>query len=479
MTDDDPAPEILAHVDLVARGRASRGRPTAEQVLAGMALDMPLLPGAPRGRPEPIRSRVADAGTQLVGLICAVRLDPLPSGRRYGPLVVEVALPPTCRVVALPDAAPGGAELYGSRVCQTFEVGERRTFARTRSWRCRPAPWSSRASWPAASRSGAVTSGRCAVVALSTAKATAFRAHVPAGRAVRLVVALDMKGYSGPTPPAPSAPRTGWGRWWTGPVPVHRRRGRGPAGAGGRADGVFPPGIDRARCCGPSTTSSARLREVNLDLGEAAAVRLRVGVDRGLTRRRATGWTGPGPITAGRLRTARSRVTRLMRSRRPRSSSSCPSRCSATCSATAAASRTRRRSPGSTWACREGVRGHRVAARRRRRGLTHRRAVRPAGPRRARGYAGSRSRDRVVAHGREHPLDRRLGRPDERGQLRLGERHSTSTPFPRRTPWAAANSRSTRATRTAAGHVAKSTRRRVAERSLAAIARATAAAASG
>jgi hypothetical protein len=66
---------------------------------------------------------------------------------------------------------------------------------------------------------------------------------------------------------------------------------------------VFPPGVDESAVLRDFYVElAAQLREVNLDLAASSALRLRVGVERGLTVRGGTGWTGAGPVVAGRLR---------------------------------------------------------------------------------------------------------------------------------------------------------------------------------
>ena len=122
------------------------------------------------------------------------------------------------------------------------------------------------------------------------------------GRAVRLVVSVDLQRYSRHgTVIGVRARRPDWPWSSTGRArPLARRRVRQEKGDGLLL--VFPPSVDEVPCCLPSTGQlRTALREVNRELNDHARLRVRVGADRGLTSRADLGWAGQAPIVAGRL----------------------------------------------------------------------------------------------------------------------------------------------------------------------------------
>lgn len=304
---DDRPPETLAHLDLVAEGAEERGRPDGRQVLAGIALSTPLLYRAlPEDVSVPVRRHAADVGAQLVGFHCSAQLDPLPRGQVYGSLDLEVALPPSCRVVAFPDDPPTATGLHGSRFVHHFEANDGRTVE---------------AHAILESPAGTVTltgeltcrvdvhrqlTRRFHQVPLITAKAASFAERIPTGRAVRLVISVDMKGYGARDRHGTERAQERLARIVDAARLATRAAVEDRQEQGDGILFVFPPAIDESVVLRAFYAELAKhLREVNLDLNADAAVRLRIGVDRGLTLRGASGWTGHGPITAGRLQACR------------------------------------------------------------------------------------------------------------------------------------------------------------------------------
>lgn len=299
-TGDEP-PEIMAHADLVASGDRGAG---AGRRLVKIAIRRPVLyPGNPADVGNTHWSN-DDSTTRLVGLVCAVELEKLPRGQEYGRLDVTVTLPSGCQVVAFPDQMATTTGLYAHEFTQSFDrpqddrslvaqaivqvphdmrelVGEqccrveiRRSFAR--------------------------------YVKRLTAemeKTVPFAEQVPdGGRAVRLVVSADMKAYSGR---GPGGSQRAQERLAT--VSERACAATGVVMDGRQYGGdsfmfVFPPGVDESVILRTFYMElAAGLREVNLDLNAEAAIRLRVGADRGLTVRGGTGWTGDAPVTAARM----------------------------------------------------------------------------------------------------------------------------------------------------------------------------------
>ena len=304
---DDQTPAILAHLDLVTEGAGERGRATGRQILSGITLSTPTLY---RSRPEdvdaPPRRHVADTGAQLVGFHCSAQLDRLPTGHAYGPLDIEVDLPPSCRVVAFPDAPSAATGQGGSRFTQSFDVGDDRTFA-AHALVAVPADMGElRVQLTCRVEVRRRIFRYVHVLPVYTEKGATFAQRIPSGRAVRLVLSIDMKNYSGHDSGGTERAQERLAKV------ADRARLATEASVEDRqeqGDGimfVFPPGIDESSVLRAFYAElAAQLREVNLDLSAAAAVRLRVGVDRGLTLRGHSGWTGRGPTTAARLQGCR------------------------------------------------------------------------------------------------------------------------------------------------------------------------------
>jgi hypothetical protein len=305
---------LLMHVDLVSDGAGERGGTGTRQVLAGITISPPLLYRAgPEDVPVPIRRRLQDGRAQVVGLVCAVELDRPTGGQTYGPLHLEVTLPGECRIVAFPDLPSDNQGLYGSRISRTFT-----DTARGHSVVVHAIVEAAAGQLELDVELSCQVEVRRSVgrrvhvlravldrgVRLTERIPTGEAGTIPSGgRAVRLAVSLDMQAYGDLDPGASEraqgrlAKVTDRARDATGAAVEDRQE------AGDGLMFVFPPGIDENAVLRAFYAElAAGLREVNVDLNEVAAVRLRVGVERGLTMRGGTGWTGPGPVAAALLR---------------------------------------------------------------------------------------------------------------------------------------------------------------------------------
>lgn len=128
---------------------------------------------------------------------------------------------------------------------------------------------------------------------------------VDLGRAVRLVISIDLRGYGRHDPGGTERAQRRLAevleraRTATGVASEDRQEG------GDSVMFVFPPGIDEGAVLRRFYAELvSAVSTMNVDLGDHAALRLRVGIDRGLTQRAGTGWSGPVPTTVTRLRDA-------------------------------------------------------------------------------------------------------------------------------------------------------------------------------
>ncbi|MEU0792286.1 hypothetical protein ABZ342_19640 [Amycolatopsis sp. NPDC005961] len=299
--------EVLAQVDLVAKGAGDRSELGGERRFGGVVLRKPLLyPARPDDLPAPARRRADQGTTQLLGFLAAVELEPLRRGRTYGAVELEVTLPESCRIVAFPGGEPDVVGLHGNVFGRTVKTldgpglvvhviveAPRELLELAGQVRC--------------SAQICRSVGKLVhIVQTETEKSAPFAERVASGRAVRLVVAADVHAYSGRdaggTERAQDRLATVLDRASraTGSELEDRQEG------GDSFMVVFPPGIDeRAVLVAFYSELASGLREANVDLSADAAMRLRVGADRGLTLRGASGWVGHGPITAARLRDCR------------------------------------------------------------------------------------------------------------------------------------------------------------------------------
>jgi hypothetical protein len=297
--------DVLAYVDLFAEGVGSRGTPGDKPPPLGrVKVRRPLLyPARPDDLPAPVRRRTQQGMTQLVGFFAAAEPEPLPRGRTYGEVELKVTLPESCRVVAFPDDEPGSSGLYTSTFSQKLDAQNE------------PAPLVY--AIVEAPRELADLTGRLecrAVVRRSIGRhvhlvqtvsesAVSFSERIRSSRAVRLVVSADIHAYSSRDAGGTARAQERLAKVWyqasqaTGCEIEDQQEG------GDSFMVVFPPGIDEHAVLSAFYAELVSgLRKVNLDLSADAAVRLRVGVDRGLTLRGGSGWVGHGPITAARLR---------------------------------------------------------------------------------------------------------------------------------------------------------------------------------
>jgi hypothetical protein len=300
-TGDEP-PGLLARPVLVAIDGGDRGAATGGRRLAAVTLRRPVLYQA---RPEDVAATVhVGTATRLVGLVCAVELESLPRGQEYGSLNLMVSLPAECRVVAFPDRPADAPGLYAHEFSQSFDRPPAgKTFV------VHAVVEVPRDTVDLAGELSCQVEIRRSIgrmvnkVSAAMEKAVLFSERVPeGGRAVRLVVSADMKSYSGRDPGGSERAQeqlvkvSDRARVATGVAMDDKQYG------GDSFMFVFPPGIDESVVLRAFYAElAAGLREINLDLSHDAAIRLRVGADRGLTVRGGTGWTGQGPITAARL----------------------------------------------------------------------------------------------------------------------------------------------------------------------------------
>ena len=298
------ASDVLARVDLVAEAKGGRGYPTDRPRLAVVELRRPLLyPVRPRDVGAEIGRRAADGAAQLVGMVCAVELDAPPRGRSYGPLDLDVWLPSSCRVVAFPGAPAGVRGLYGNAFSRRFAPADGPTFVVDAVVEVPPGvvDLTGEMSCHVAVRRS--LGGRVHVVSTETEKTIPFAERIGSPRAVRLVVAVDVQAYSARDPGATERAQDRLAKVVDQAIDATRSTAEDRQEGGDSLMVVFPPGIDeRAVLDAFYREFTAGLRETNLDLDADAAIRLRVGADRGLTVRAGSGWTGQGPITAARLR---------------------------------------------------------------------------------------------------------------------------------------------------------------------------------
>jgi hypothetical protein len=311
----------VARTALVAEGASTRSLgergPGADRARIGMlALPRPIVYRAlPEDVPPPFGRGATDGKRQVVGLFCPVELGELPRGQSYGSVEVEVALPTGCRAVAFPDAPADVTGRYAERFLQTF-----RPPTDGRLERALVAHALVEAPADAVVLSGEV-SVRAVVhrsvarfvqsVSATSERSLAFAEGIPdrptvgAGRAVRLVVSVDVRGYG--TRGIEDGERT---QNRLASV-LDRAREATETAVDDRQEGgdslmlVFPPGIDEITVLRRFHAALVSgLAEVNLELNEQAAMRVRLGVDRGLTVRAGLGWAGQAPVVAGRLRDA-------------------------------------------------------------------------------------------------------------------------------------------------------------------------------
>jgi hypothetical protein len=300
--------DVLARVDLVAEAAGERGESEGKsRPLGHVKLRKPFLyPARADDLPIPARRRVEQGATQLVGFFGAAELEPLPRGRTYGEVELTVTLPESCRVVAFPDGGSDSSGLYGNTFSQTCDAQEepaplayaiievpRGEVELTGRLECRAVVRRS-------------LNSRVHLLRTVTRNSVSFSEPIKGGRAVRLVVSADIQAYSGRDPGGTQRAQERLAKVMyqaghaTGCEIEDQQEG------GDSFMVVFPPGIDeRTVLVAFYAELASGLRDVNVDLSTDAAIRLRVGADRGLTLRGSSGWTGHGPITAARLRDCR------------------------------------------------------------------------------------------------------------------------------------------------------------------------------
>jgi hypothetical protein len=293
--------EPAERVELVSTDPALRGPGETHAVLSAIIFH------PPRAHVTAWRDPAGPApGTRLVELRYGAELDFLPHGTTYRTADVIMTFPEDCRVVAAPDL-PGTEHIGGSRFRQHFD---------------RPEPgrtvWTRLIVEVPAGRTDLTGGMTCEVdlsrnfgarrrrVPIAAAKETPFATGVPgqhAGSAVRLFVATDLAGFSRRGP-------LGSGRAQRGTAEVFDRA----TGATGvelddrqvQGDGLlltFRPAIDERTVLRAFYLELlSALREHNRDLRPEAALRQRIGIDRGLSERNSLGWDKKAPIAASRLR---------------------------------------------------------------------------------------------------------------------------------------------------------------------------------
>ncbi len=363
MTDDEPllwtAAEVLVHASLTSDAAAHRGPEHSLVRHAGVTLGRPLVyPISPDELLDPLRRLAEDGAVRYVGLVCAVGLDPLPPGRAYTAMSLTMTLPTTgyrsVRLRADPEVvdlldgttaqpwpvvgavdglAPGWSRHPGADEPST-DVRSLGLLSDKFSWTF-DAPGRGRLTERAfvthavveAPADAVELSGRlsCRVtVRRSLGKyirsdvatmdeAMPFSEHVgrrpvpvDTGPGVRMFVSVDVENY---------------GRHDLGGVKRTQRRladvldrARKAAAVavedhalgGDSVLFVFPPGIDEGAVLRRFYAELMdAVRVVNLDLNDHAVMRVRVGVDRGLTERAPTGWSGHVPTAVTRIRDCR------------------------------------------------------------------------------------------------------------------------------------------------------------------------------
>jgi hypothetical protein len=288
-------------VELVSTDPALRGPGETQAVLSAIIFHQP------RAHVTAWRDPVGPApGTSVVELRYGVELDVLPHGTTYRTADVIMTFPEDCRVVAAPDLLGSEHDIGGSRFRQHFDrPGAGRT-VRTRLIVEVPAGRTDLTGSMTCEvdlrRSIGARSRRVPAVA---ARKTSFSTGVPGhhtGSAVRLFVATDLAGFS-------RRGLMGSGRAQRGTAEVFDRA----TGATGielddrqvQGDGlflVFHPAIDERTVLRAFYLELlSALREHNRDLRPEAALRHRVGIDRGLSERTPLGWDKRAPTAATRL----------------------------------------------------------------------------------------------------------------------------------------------------------------------------------
>ncbi|EOD66686.1 hypothetical protein [Amycolatopsis vancoresmycina] len=249
----------------------------------------------------------APPGKRLIELHYGVGLDVLPAGTAYRSAEVSVNFSDDCWVVAAPDVPEAEHDIGGRRFRHFLGEPAGGRTVRTRLIVEIPA-----------GRTGLTASMTCAVnlkrsvgarwhrVPAVAAKETSYTIDVSGhhnGSAVRLFLAADLVGFGQRDP-------QGSGRVQRSLADVLDRAtkatGIAPDDRQEQGDGLqlaFPPAIDeRAVLRAFHLELVAALREHNRDRKPGGALRLRVGIDRGLSDRNSMGWDRAAPTAAARLR---------------------------------------------------------------------------------------------------------------------------------------------------------------------------------
>lgn len=293
-------------IDLIATDPALRGPGERRAVLSAITFF------APRAYVTDSHDKTAGPSalpheTRRIELHYGIELDFLLSGTTYRTADVTITLPEDCLVVAVLGLPGSEHDIGGSRFRQRLDRPEGGQAIRTELIVEIPDD-----------RTDVTVSMNCEVhlsrsvgarwhgVPGVAAKEVSFTSAIPAqhaGSAVRLFVATDLAGFG-----------------QRGPLGSGRAQ-RGTADAVDRATGAtgiklddrqehgdslqltFRPAIDeRAVLRAFYLELLSALREHNRDLTPEAALRLRVGIDRGLSDRNSLGWDRAAPIVAARLR---------------------------------------------------------------------------------------------------------------------------------------------------------------------------------
>jgi hypothetical protein len=289
-------------VELVSTDHALRGPGEERAVLSAITFFAPLAHAT-----DWRDTTAVPHETRRIELRYGVELDFPLSGTTYRTAEVSVNLPEDCRVVAAPGDPSAEQRLGGRRFRQHLDRPEGGRTIRTRLIVEIPAD-----------RIHLVGSMTCGVnlrrsvgarwhgIPAVAAKEASFSTDVSgqhAGSAVRLFLAADLVGFGlrGPM---------GSGRVQRGVAEVLDRATRATGveldDRQEQGDGLqlaFSPAVDeRAVLRAFHLELVSALREHNRDLTPEAALRLRVGIDRGLSDRNSLGWDRAAPIVAARLR---------------------------------------------------------------------------------------------------------------------------------------------------------------------------------
>jgi hypothetical protein len=291
-------------IDLVATDRSLRGPGETRAVLSAMTFFAPRVCLTNWHDDEPAGRITLPRGTRTVELRYGVEFDLLPRGQGYRTADLTVTLPDDCRVVA---AQGSRDEVDGCRFRQHLDRPSGGHTIRTRLIVEIPEG--------RLDLSGSMTceinlsrgiGARVHRVPAVAVKETSFISAVPVdqvGPAVRLFVAADLVGFGLRSPNATSRAQRG-----TAEVVDRAARATGIELDDRQVHGdslqlAFRPAIDERTVLRSFYIElSAALREHNRDLTPEAALRLRVGIDRGLTDRTTLGWDRAAPVAAARLR---------------------------------------------------------------------------------------------------------------------------------------------------------------------------------